>query len=104
VDYGDWDGPTKKRLEELRENLKLFSDCIREPRDRIISHNDLAVALKGEELGGFEDGADGKYFRNLQEFVDVVNGGPYPFMTNSFLDYELARDILAKSLADKPVG
>jgi len=48
-----------------------------------LSHNDLATIVAGAVLGDFADGDGEKYFKALQEFVNIVHdqvvGGPYPF-------------------------
>jgi hypothetical protein len=51
-----------------------FADQLRGVRNKNLSHYDLATILAGAPLGGFADGADEKYFKDLQEFANIVHG------------------------------
>jgi hypothetical protein len=57
----------------------------RPARNKILSHNDLESILNGGIVGDFPDGMDDKYFKTLQEFVDV-------------LEFEVIREIRVKPL------
>lgn len=82
--YGGWSDSVRPRLEKLAKELSRFADPLRRGvRNKILSHYDLATILADAPLGGFDKGADEKYFKDLQEFVNIVHGevigGPLPF-------------------------
>lgn len=83
VNYGGWSPTTKTHLESLQRKLELFAAGIRGARNKSLSHNDLSSIVSGATLGSFAEGEDVEYFKNLQEFVDLVHdeviGGPWPF-------------------------
>ena len=88
--YGGWPDSVRDRLEALEKELDGFASPLRGVRNKILSHNDLATILAGAPLGGFAMGEDVKYFKDLQEFVNIVHdqvvGGPYPFSNNVIND------------------
>ena len=90
--YGGWSDSVRPRLEKLAKELGDFAEKLRGARNKILSHNDLATMVAGAALGAFPDGDDEKYFKALQEFVDVVHSevceGPYPF--NNFVKQDVA--------------
>ena len=81
--YGGWSDSVRPHLEELAKELGDFAKQLRGVRNKILSHYDLASILADAPLGGFAEGADEKYFKDLQEFVNIVHGevigGPLPF-------------------------
>jgi hypothetical protein len=89
VTRGDWGKDTRAKLDQLRVNLNDFHQEVAPARRKILAHNDRDTALAGRCLGAFPSGKDEAYFRQLQEFVNLVHeeaiGGPYPF-------HECARD------------
>lgn len=94
--YGGWSDSVRFRLERLAGELNGLANKLDDVRNKMLSHNDLATILAKATLGEFDEGADEKYFKDLQEFVDIVYeeviGGPRPFNTlvkkdvASFLD------------------
>jgi hypothetical protein len=87
IDYvltsGGWSDSVHDSLKELKTKLDGLADKLTGARNKILSHNDLATIVAGARLGDFPDGDDEKYFKALQEFVNIVHdhvvGGPYPF-------------------------
>lgn len=79
IDNGLWDRETRMRLSVLQAKLDAFASLLREARNKLTAHNDLAAILAGQPLGKFPLGADIEYFKYLQELVDIVTGGPHPF-------------------------
>jgi hypothetical protein len=81
--YGGWSDSVGSRLTKLAKELNGLADKLKDVRNKILSHNDLATIIAGATLGEFDEGADEKYFEALQEFVNIVHdqvvGGPYPF-------------------------
>jgi hypothetical protein len=81
--YGGWSDSVRDDLEALEKKLDGFASKLRGVRNKVLSHYDLATILADAPLGGFADGADVKYFKDLQEFVNIVHGevigGPLPF-------------------------
>jgi hypothetical protein len=90
--YGRWADSVRPRLEALAKELGDFAEKLRGARNKILSHNDLATMVAGAPLGEFAQGADEKYFKDLQEFVNIVHGevigGPCPF--NNFVKQDVA--------------
>lgn len=83
VTYGGWSDSVRAHLDALANELNDFASQLRGARNKSLSHNDLATIVAGAPLGAFSNGADDKYFRVLQEFVNTVHeqviGGPWPF-------------------------
>ena len=83
VRYGGWLKKTKTQLHELQAQLNELDKKIRPARNKVLSHNDLESILIGGIVGDFSAGMDDKYFKTLQEFVDVIHvsaiGRPMPF-------------------------
>jgi hypothetical protein len=81
--YGGWSDSVRSRLGELANELGGFADKLKDVRNKILAHNDLATIVAGAVLGDFADGDDEKYFKALQDFVNIVHGevigGPLPF-------------------------
>ena len=72
VRYGGWDEKTKTKLQALQLQLNELDKKARPARNKILSHNDLESILNGGIVGNFPDGMDDKYFKTLQEFVDII--------------------------------
>lgn len=79
IDNGLWDRETRMRLSMVRAKLDGFAELLRQARNKLMAHNDLAAILADQPLGQFPFGADIEYFKNLQELVDIVAGTPRPF-------------------------
>ncbi len=81
--YGGWKPEVLEKLNRLEEKLNIFARQLRDVRNKVLSHNDLASIVAGATLGEFVKGEDEAYFRNLQEFVNIIHneivGGPWPF-------------------------
>lgn len=81
VEYGNWDTETKESLVELQTKMEILAKPMRDARNKILSHNDLAVLLASRELGSFEPGEDERYFDTLKNFASLVSqqvlGLPY---------------------------
>jgi hypothetical protein len=72
IEYGQWVPKTKDELLALRDKMTGVAKPIRDARNKILSHNDLAVILSHEVLGGFDPGQGEAYFQLLCEFASVV--------------------------------
>lgn len=81
--YGAWSPSVLEILQPLEKKLKGFASKLREARNKLLSHNDLATIIAGATLGAFEKGEDDAYFQALQEFANIVHeqvvGVPWPF-------------------------
>jgi hypothetical protein len=90
--YGGWTDSVRHDLQELKRELDDFADRLLKARNQLVSHNDLATIVAGAALGGFDKGADEKYFKTLKEFVNTVHeeaiGGPWVF--NDLVKNEVA--------------
>jgi AbiU2 len=73
VDYGQWDEETKGVLTDLRNRMLVLAKPIKDVRNKILSHNDLATILESRELGGFDPGEDEAYFCCLRQFALIVS-------------------------------
>ena len=85
IEYGHWKPEVKVALNDLKTKMEVLAKPIRDARNKILAHNDLAVLLAGQELGGFNPGEDETYFLNLREFAHLVTttalGEEQPFTT-----------------------
>ena len=83
VEYGNWDAATKAALVDLQTKMEVLAKPVRDARNKILSHNDLAVLLASRELGSFEPGEDGSYFDALKDFASLVSqqvlGAPFVY-------------------------
>jgi hypothetical protein len=79
IDNGFWDRETRMRLSMLKAKLDAFASLLKDARNKLTAHNDLATILAGQPLGQFPIGADIECFKNLQDLVDIVAGSPRPF-------------------------
>jgi hypothetical protein len=79
IDNGVWDRETRMRLSLLKAKLDAFASLLRDARNKLTAHNDLATILAGQPLGRFPAVADIEYFKDLQELVAIVAGTPRPF-------------------------
>ena len=81
--YGGWSDSVHVQLKKLAEELNRFASQLRDVRNKSLSHNDLATIVAQATLGEFAEGADERYFKALEEFVNVIHGevigGPWPF-------------------------
>lgn len=77
--------------------MESLSDIFKEPRNKILSHNDLDTIMNGKDLGTFNKGEDEIYFDALKKFVNLLHenvvGCPYPF-------YELMENDVAFFMHD----
>ena len=73
IEYGDWDLQVRTKLIDLQSKMTTLANPIRDARNKVLSHNDLAVLLADAQLGGFDPGADDLYFEALKEFASVVS-------------------------------
>jgi hypothetical protein len=76
IDNGLWDRETRMRLGMLKSKLDASASLLRETRNKLMAHTDLAAVLAGRTLGQFPVGADVEY---LQELADLIAGEPRPF-------------------------
>ena len=85
IEYGHWKPEVKVALNDLKTKMEVLAKPIRDARNKILAHNDLAVLLAEQELGGFDPGEDETYFLNLREFAHLVRttalGEEQPFTT-----------------------
>ncbi|MBS1209263.1 MAG: hypothetical protein H6R19_1661 [Proteobacteria bacterium] len=83
IEYGQWDHVTKTTLTDLLAEMSTLAKPIKDARNKVLSHNDLAVLLNATELGSFDAGADEIYFRKLHKFASLVSqtvlGEPFVF-------------------------
>ena len=63
--------------------MEVLAKPVRDTRNKILSHNDLAVLLASRELGSFEPGEDERYFDALKDFASLVSqqvlGAPFVY-------------------------
>jgi hypothetical protein len=81
--YDGWSDSVRLSLETLAKELRDFAKQLVGARNKILSHNDLDTIVAGAVLGDFADDACEKYFKDLQDFVNMVHneviGGPWRF-------------------------
>ena len=88
IEYGQWDPKTECELKELRAKMATLAAPIKKARNKMLSHNDLAVILQSEELGSFEQGKDEEYFECLRQFASLVQGELFVYDENVRNDSE----------------
>lgn len=71
IEYGDL-GNDKTLFRRKADSLQRLYDALKPARMKLIAHNDGEAHLSGKALGTFDPGADGTYFKNLEEFADLV--------------------------------
>lgn len=90
-------GPVLSQLISYKNAMESLSDIFKEPRNKILSHNDLDTIMNGKDLGTFNKGEDEIYFDALKKFVNLLHenvvGCPYPF-------YELMENDVAFFMHD----
>jgi hypothetical protein len=96
IDNGFWDRETRMRLGLLKAQLDAFASLLREARNKLLAHNNLATILAGQARGQFPVGADIEYFKGLQELVDLVAGEPRPFSNLMRNDAQVFVEALAR--------
>jgi hypothetical protein len=72
IECGCWDAGIKTQLINLRDKMLPFAAKMKTPRNKLISHNDLASILSAKELGAFDQGEDVEYFGQLKAFAEIV--------------------------------
>ena len=94
--YGGWPEDVRAKLDKVYDRLVKFAKPLKNLRNRILAHHDLAAILADEPLGKFGEGDDVAYFKDLQEFVDIVHddiiGGPLPFVGTASNDAFILAD------------
>jgi hypothetical protein len=81
VECGEWDEVTKSRLNELRTAMNNLAHKLRDARNKLLSHNDLAIIMKEKRIGAFCPGDDERHFQCLCKFASIakesVTGEPF---------------------------
>jgi hypothetical protein len=102
IEYGHWDAATKRKLDKLYREMNDLAESIKPARNKILSHNDLAVLLDSTELGAFDQGADEDYFGRLTELAALISmevlGTPFVF------DVDLVHNDVAGFMRTKRLG
>jgi hypothetical protein len=73
ADFGDWDQETLATIRVLKVDLDVLAKSIRRPRNKLLSHNDLATIAADKAIGGFAKDADVEYFELLAKLVWLVH-------------------------------
>jgi hypothetical protein len=92
---------TEQKLEELHIQLNGLFEQIKSARNKIVAHNDRRAILGKTALGGFPKDADLNYFKQLQEFVALVQNGPFQFSDYSKTDAEILLRTLVSECREK---
>lgn len=92
IEYGYWDPTLKAELVDLRAKMTTIAKPIKDARNKVLSHNDLAVLLESRELGGFDKGDDEIYFENLLKFASRVREATLgePFLYDDLVKNDVA--------------
>ena len=92
-----WEIDVKGKLSELAEKLKKFVNFEQDknPRHKLLAHWDVATILKvTEPLGAFKLGEEIDFFKNLNEFIQVMEKS---------MGYQEEWDILTDKMADETI-
>ena len=90
-----WEIDVKDKLSELAQKLKKFVNFKRDknPRHKLLVHWDVATILNGTEpLGAFQLGDEIDFFKNLNEFIQVMQKA---------MGYQEKWDIFTDKMADE---
>lgn len=66
-------GPDLPELKKIKEKMDAFYCIVKNPRNKLLAHNDGRSLALGESMGAFEEGLDEEYFDNLKKFADLVS-------------------------------
>jgi hypothetical protein len=98
IKFGGWDGTIKTKPQSLQSQLNELATKIRPARNKILTHNDLETILNESTLGAFEAEADTKYFKTLEDFVNVVCENSTGESWHYFTDVEPETQMLVSAL------
>jgi len=68
-----WPQDVQKKLRSLREKAKAFRCHILSARNKLLAHMDKEVFLTDTILGGFPEGEDELFLRNLEEICNITH-------------------------------
>jgi hypothetical protein len=76
-----WPEEVQAKLAEVNERLMTFRKLVEPARSKRIAHTDFSAHIERQSLGGYPEGADEDFFKNLEEFLSiafrVTTGGPF---------------------------
>jgi AbiU2 len=76
-----WPEKAHAQLVEVNERLMAFRKLVEPARSKRIAHTDFSAQIEKQSLGGYPEGADEHFFKNLEEFLSiafrVTTGGPF---------------------------
>ncbi|ART55273.1 hypothetical protein CBP36_08780 [Acidovorax carolinensis] len=92
IEYGQWDTQTEAKLKDLKSRMSSLAKPVRDARNKVLSHNDLAVILTSNELGAFDPGEDEQYFIRLREFASLVTESALgePFVYDDLVENDVS--------------
>ncbi|MBU3697982.1 hypothetical protein [Dechloromonas sp.] len=92
IEYGQWDAQTEAKLKDLKSRMSSLAKPVRDARNKVLSHNDLAVLLTSKELGAFDPGEDEQYFIRLREFASLVTESALgePFVYDDLVENDVS--------------
>ncbi|MCY4306121.1 MAG: hypothetical protein OXC62_15300 [Aestuariivita sp.] len=67
-----WNTEDRQEINNLISELEKFYELLKNARNKILAHNDLATYRDNLVLGNFSDGKDEVYFENLAELCTIV--------------------------------
>ena len=83
IEYGQWESAIRDQLELLQAKMVGLAKPIKDARNKVLSHNDLAVLLANTILGTFDPGEDEVYFEALKSFATIISeqvlGEPFTY-------------------------
>ena len=72
IQMREWDHETDRRIKDLDSKIKSFRTFVKEPRDKIIGHNDRETYLNQLEIGGFTKGMDLEFLGNVEALLSII--------------------------------
>lgn len=97
IEYGQWSAGAKSKLVSLQAQMLALAKPVKDARNKILSHNDLAVLLAGKGLGAFDPSEDEPYFAALRSFASAVSE---EVLGEPFLYDDLVRNDVAVFMHD----
>jgi hypothetical protein len=67
-----WTDEVRAKLSEVNKRLMAFRKFVEPARSKRIAHTDFTAHIERHSLGGYPQGADGKFFKDLEEFLTIA--------------------------------
>ncbi len=59
-----------EKISNAKKEINKFREYILSSRNKIIAHNDFKTMVTSTEIGGFPEGEDEKYLKNIEDIIN----------------------------------